>query len=256
MDEFILNFDRDKFKSTNSLWNDLRLRDPWSVGYVTILIEMKTFNSKEEWENYYYETGLERETKIKELQNTLQEKLNDELLSLTNEREIYDMSWDLKNLNLNYGRTKERLHRKGEILHENAVKKGLNITLVECIEAVRFRTICQTWNGIILRERNTVSVLKNKFSTLEFISTNGDFDYKYAVDYELKKNGELICGIQIKPKSYLGNVPYLIKAQNANLRKNRLYTDEFGVPVYNVISKREGEIINHEVINKIQELTH
>ena len=243
-----------RFESTNGLWNDLMLNDPWSVGYVTTLIEMETFNSKEEWEAYYYNSGEKRNLKISELSNDLKEKLNNEQFVLKNKSEIYKMSWDSKNLNYNYGRTQQQIAFKGNILFQQASRKGIDITEKECVEAVRFRTICQTWNGIVIRERNTISILNRKFPAIDFISTSGNFDHKFAVDYELNISDKLICGIQIKPKSYLGKAPYLRKAQSANARKNQEYRNQFGKPVFNIISKTNGKIINAEVLNKIFQL--
>lgn len=106
MDEFINRLNIALFESTNGLWNDLMLNDPWSVGYVTTLIEMKTFDNKEDWESFYYESGEERDNKISKLSIELQNKINDEQLVLKNKSEIYNMSWSMKNINYNYGRTK------------------------------------------------------------------------------------------------------------------------------------------------------
>ena len=50
MDEFVLSIDKDKFRSTNAKWNELMLNDPWSVGYVSTLIEAANWKCKEEWE--------------------------------------------------------------------------------------------------------------------------------------------------------------------------------------------------------------
>ena len=254
MDEFINRLDTGLFESTNGLWNDLMLNDPWSVGYVTTLIERKTFDNKEDWESFYYESGEERDNKISQLSIELQNKINDEQLVLKNKSEIYNMSWDMKNLNYNYGRTKQQIAKKGAILYKHSQARGIAISEEGCVEAVRYRTICQTWNGVIIRERNTIRTLKSKFPELDFISTSGNFDHKYAVDYEIKNKGNLICGIQIKPKSYLGKAPYLRKAQNANARKNQEYKNEFGKTVFNVISNTNGEIINTEVVGQIENL--
>ena len=251
MNEFIKRLDTALFESTNGIWNALMLNDPWSIGYVTTLIEMKTFDNKEDWESFYYKSGEERNNKIRKLSIELQKKIDDEQLVFNNKREIYNMSWDMKNLNYNYGRTKQQIAKKGAILFKHAQAKGIAISDEDCVEAVRYRTICQTWNGIIIRERNTIKTLKSKFPELDFVSTSGDFDHKYAVDYEIKNREDLICGIQIKPKSYLGNAPYLRKAQSANARKNQAYKNEFGKPIFNVISKTNGEIINLEIIKQI-----
>ncbi len=216
MDEFINSINSARFESTNGLWNELMLNDPWSVGYVATLIEMETFKSKEEWEAFYYNSGENRNVKISGLPSELKEKLNDEQLVLRNKAEFIKLSSNLKSFNFYYGRTRQQIAFKGNILFQHATKNELNIAEEECIEAVRFRTICQTWNGIVIRERNCINSLNRFFPGIDLISTNGEFDHKYAVDYQLKNEGKLICGIQIKPKSYLGKTPYLQKAQSAN----------------------------------------
>lgn len=82
---------------------------------------------------------------------------------------------------------KQQIAKKGTILFKHAQAKGIAISEEDCVEAVIYRTICQTWNGVIIRERNTIRTLKSKFAELNFVSTSGNFDHKYAVDYEIKK---------------------------------------------------------------------
>jgi len=255
MDEFINGLDIGRFESTNSLWNNLMLNDPWSVGYVTTLIETQEFRDKEHWENYYYSTGENREIELSKLSSDVREKLNDEQLVLRNKSEISNMDWSLKNINYNYGRTKQQIRQKGKILFNSATENGINISEDECIEAVRFRTICQTWNGVIIRERKTVELLKKSFKNLSFQKTHGDFDYEYAVDYQLFNGDVLVCGIQIKPSSYdRSNAPYVRNAKTANKRKNENYSKRFGAPVFDVFFEK-GQILNLQVFDYIKRLT-
>ena len=128
---------------------------------------------------------------------------------------------------------------------------GYALTLEECEECVRFRVVCETWNGIILRENNTVGVLSAKFPMLSFEKTSGDIDHTYAVDFEVLRSGTLLCGIQIEPQSYTWNAPYIAKARTANIAKNATYTQLKGVPVFNVIAKSTGEIQNPQVLEQI-----
>ena len=76
-------------------------------------------------------------------------------------------------------------------------------------------------------------------------------DYKYAVDYELYRNGDLISAIQIKPKSYRMNAPYIQKVRNANRYKNEEYFNKYGVRVFDVISDNKGNILNTEVLKNL-----
>ena len=41
MEEFVNIIAPQKYAATNGPWNDLQLNSPWSVGYVTTLIELQ-----------------------------------------------------------------------------------------------------------------------------------------------------------------------------------------------------------------------
>ena len=71
MDEFVLSIDKDKFRSTNAKWNELMLNDPWSVGYVSTLIEAAIWKNKEEWEETYYASGKVRNDMINKMSSSL-----------------------------------------------------------------------------------------------------------------------------------------------------------------------------------------
>lgn len=249
--EYTLPINIDKFRSTNATWNDLMLNDPWSVGYVTTLIELAPFQKKEDWEQFYYDSGKERETRIRMLNADLQEILNNESLIRLNKAKVNSLSWDLKNLNTQYGRTKESLMNKAEILYGAIKNNGLNLSVDDCFECVRYRVICETWNGVIVREHRTVETLQQLFPLVEFKKVTGEMDHKYAVDYELYKDGTLYAAIQIKPQSYTWNAPYILKARSANRRKNQVYTDIYGVPVFDVISNNRGDIQNKEILKNL-----
>jgi len=253
-DDFVNEMDIRKFRLTNGPWNELMLNDPWSVGYISTLIELKTFSCKEEWESFYYQMGDYRLKKMHHLNESEKQILNDELLIKNDKQRVVKLSGDLKKLNTQNGRTKSELNKKGKILFEYIHGNLPQITESECVEAVRFRVICETWNGIVLREHNTISTLKNKFPLLSFIKKAGDFDHKYAVDYEVYQNSMLICGIQIKPKSYTYSTPYVNKARKANQQKNAHYFQEFGKPVFDIISSSNGIVHDMKPIGYIAQL--
>ena len=243
MDAFVNKLDPGKFRQTNGLWNDLMLNDPWSVGYVTTLIALKNFQSKEEWEEFYYQMGEYRQKKLKDLNPETVALLNDEQLIRGGKAKLNGLTQDQIGINMKNGRTKEELKRKGQILYDNIKENHSDISLDECSEAVRYRVICETWNGVVLREKNTIKLLRTKYPKLQFKSTSGDFDHKYAVDYQVYFDSKLICGIQIKPKSYTYNTPYINKAKLGNRRKFQEYSKDFSVPVLTIISKTNGEVI-------------
>lgn len=122
--EFILPISIEKFRSTNAAWNDLMLNDPWSVGYVTTLIELIPFEKKEDWELYYYKSGEDREAKIQTLKPEFQDILNNESLIRVNRGIVNSLPFELKNINTQYGRTKEGLIRKADILYNSLKTMG------------------------------------------------------------------------------------------------------------------------------------
>ena len=254
MDEFILPIDNEKFRKTNYPWNQLMLNDPWSVGYVSMLIELKVFTKKEEWEEFYFEMGEYRLKKMNGLSNEIIELLEDEQLIRNDKAKVYKLAKEIIDINKLNGRTETQLRKKGKILYEFIKNKQTDITEEECFQAVKYRVIGETWNGIILREHNTIKVLTQKFPKANFVKKEGEFDFNYAVDYEIYFNGQLICGIQIKPKSYTYNTPYILKARRANLAKNTKYYEEFNAPVFDVISTARGNINNIYVLDKITSL--
>lgn len=222
------------------------LNSPWSVGYVTSLIETKTWSNKEEWERFYYESGEER---AKHILDPYTQILNDFELVRYDPLKISTLSWSLRDINYNYGRTLDDLKAKANVLHQFMISKSIDISFEVCLECVKFRIIGETWNGVIIREKNTIMSLQRIFPEIEFRKTSGDIDHTYAIDYELYKNNNLLAAIQIKPQSYItGYAHYLVAAREANKRKNLAYTSLNDVPVMDVISKSNGEILNHEII--------
>ena len=257
MDEFILTIDKEKFRSTNAKWNELMLNDPWSVGYVSSLIESANWKSKEEWELTYYKSGENRNKYIEE--NAIKLGYNLDFFNDTtipsNKQEYYKLNWDIKNINTQRGRTKDDFIAKGKILYNAVKNNGYNLSLEECIECVRFRVICETWNGIIIRERNTISKMKTLFPSLIFEKTDGEMDHKYAIDFQVFKNSKLVFAIQVKPPSYATNkAPYIMKAKYANEKKYAAYTEKYGVPVFTIISSSKGEIQNLDTIEQIKKI--
>jgi len=257
MSEFVNTLDSKKFASTNGLWNELTLNDPWSVGYVTTLIVSSPFHNKEEWEIFYYNSGAKRNQEIIKLKDSERVIVTDELYKKNNPILFNKINYSLKNINHNFGRTEDDFKKKGAILFDELKKRNLNklnLTEEEATECVRFRVICETWNGVIVREHNTIEKLKKLFPDLTFKKSGGDADYKYGIDYELSKDDELVCAIQIKPRSYFYNFPYLKIAQSANQIKHDGYKKVFKSPVYYITADMRGNIIDNNQIKNIRGL--
>lgn len=246
MSELIQEFDGQTLEEWIEWYNE---RQPNAV-------EAANWKNKEEWEQTYYASGENRNKYIEQnaarLGHTL-EYFNDVTVPY-NKTNYYALSWDIKNVNTQRGRTKEDFAAKGKILYEAVKNNGYGLTLEECIECVRFRVICETWNGIILRENNTVATLQRMFPNLKFVKAEGEMDHTYAVDFQVYKDEKLVCAIQIKPKSYLQDAPYIMKARQANVNKYAAYKAKYGASVLTVISTSKGEILNQEVLSQIRSI--
>ncbi len=240
-DLFQLNIDANKFRATNAVWNQLRLNDPWSVGYVSTLIEKQPFVAKEDWESYYYESGEKRQTALLQLDNSFQKVLNNDLLKRENPKAIQQIPFQYRQFNTQYGRTKADFEVKAKALQNHC---NIDLTLAEAVECVRFRVICETWNGIVIRERAAIQTLQKRFPQIEFRVSDGVRDYQYGIDYELFLNNQLLGAIQIKPPSYQHDKPYLQKAKLANQRKHQAYFHTYHRNVRYVYANHRGEILN------------
>ena len=205
MDIFINTLDVEKFRKTNNIWNQLGLNSPQNIGMVSELIKERSFNNKEEWEEYYYIRG----------------------------------------------RSKVYLAEVGQKLFD-AVKSSIDISLEECIECVRFRTICETWNGIHEREVNTIKQLVLIYGDKFTFRQTKEYDFEYSVDYEMLHENKLVCGIQVKPTSYLiSDADYIRRAKKYNGEKNQKYSEKFGVPVITLTSETNGIITSNTEILKL-----
>ena len=243
MDIFELDIDTEVFKKTNEIWNKLQLNDPWSVGYVSSLISLKNFNTKEEWVEFYYRMG--------DIRRKMMKKLGDaELMLVENHirpKEKSLITNELIKINTQHGRTEDELNVKGNLLWSEVSKIYPEITLDECIKAVKYRIISETWNGIRQREDNVITKLRLKFPHITFKSTEAEFDYKYAVDYEAYYGSFLLMGIQIKPESYAESNNYINRAKAGNKLKYAEYREDFQRPVAVLPCKLDGTIMGAEV---------
>lgn len=253
MDVFENKVNEEKFRSTNKLWNDLGLAQSWNVGFVSQIIKSKKFKNKDEWYDYYFKSGQERLNLISKLPEQEQNKL------LFGKR--YDYTGSNIDLNLYYGRTKEEICEKGRLLYDELVRNGnsLKIKLWECQFMAFFRIVCETWNGVIIRENNTKEKIEEYFFNsgkyISLIDTSGKFDAGYAVDFELYYEGNIYCGLQIKPKTYENKeISYIKDAHNLNVIKNQKYETKYNRKVFYIYSSQNGYIYNNDILGDIMNL--
>lgn len=249
MDLYEHNIDKKKFQFTNKVWNKLQLNSRWSIGYVSELIKTRHFNTKEEWKEFYYQSGAKRLLKAHELGIDPLTTLNRFTLRNIPYPEEY------KFLNYTHGRTIEELHERAKYMFEHIekIENPLSITLEECVSIVEYRVIGETWNGILGREKSTIETLQTIFPALTFKKCTVEEDYEFAVDYEVYSGSQLLCALQIKSPSYLN--PFfstLAVTKKINESKNEKYRSLKNTEVLYVFSTNKGCIENKEVIAKLQ----
>lgn len=243
--------DKNKFSWSNKVWNDLGLNRFWSVGSTSSLIENGNFKTKEEWRDFYFNSGAKRLEILKTLPIDIQEHLQQVMVPTVIEESRRKTLNKFKSLNMNYGRTEAELEEKGRVMYEEIERLGNphSITLKESIYLVKYRVIGETWNGVMFRERNTIEKLHKHFPSARFVKLEGSKDSLYAVDYEMYYGTSLICGLQIKPDSYKkSNNPALKSSKQLNNEKNTKYKNKFGRDVYYIYSSTNGDLSDTDVI--------
>lgn len=179
-----------EFKNTNYLWNKLELNSRNSVGCLMHLIKQSHATTKEEWEKYYFKTGEERK------------KIHINNLN------------QLSIINAEYGRTIDDLEEISIIFN-----KELHLDLNLVFNFVYIRVIDETWIGYE-REKKAFEILSDKTDlTIKTVSYQDDI--RYAVDFEVYKNGKLILAIQLKSSNYKHTRKYV---HEMNIRKNKEYS--------------------------------
>ena len=91
---------------------------------------------------------------------------------------------------------------------------------------VIFRTVSQTWNGLI-SETRVKKIIESSFN-IEVSYADDETDRKYCVDLETN-----LFGIQVKPESYrVGSNPSLNRDKGIHLKSHKLYEQETGRKVF------------------------
>jgi len=242
-----------QYEQLDAILRGLYLNDPWSIGKLSNIIELRAFETKEDWEAFYFRMGDIRVKELSRLDREEVEVLENDLLANYDAEVIDNLSWQLKNINYQNGRTVEQLKKKANTLKDYAAKQGIETTADECYQVIHYSVIGSTWNEAVTRVENTIVTLKERFPKVTFIKKDGEFDRKYAVDFELHKKKELLCGIQIKPASYFRSFsPYIKRAKAIAAIKNQEYRQKHGRPVLEVISTSEGAILNHTILQELE----
>jgi len=207
------------FQTTNKTWNDLYLNATDNIGAVMALIKDSNAQSFEEWEKYYLDSG---------------EKRRHLLAAVTDTKEK-------NNINRSHGRTKEDLFKIAKILAQKC-----NISEDIAFNYVYIRVIDETWIGHN-RELEALKVIQ-QLCFRRCLTVNGVdslTDTKYAIDFEVREQGQRILAIQLKSTRYkYSKTTILLQTKKMNQNKNKKYTERFGVDVLYLYMNPNGHIVN------------
>lgn len=249
-----LKTDKSKLANSQGIWNHLYLNDPWSIGYVSNLIETASFQSKSYWEQFYFESGEERNRIVADLPVEKQQLLNDELFLFQNREIMMTLPEKFKAVNYEHGRTRSQLNKKAELQFQICRQHHIEITEQESQEIVHFRVIGETWNNMMARKQQVVEhILSLEAEDITVEKTDFDTEKLYAVDYEIKQNQKLLCAIQIKPTSFIKSLSEkVINAQSVFKKKHEQYSVRFNKAV-NVIVFENNNFADNTIIKKIED---
>lgn len=236
--------DTNTLAQTNAYWNKSRINHPWSVGYTSELIQAETFMTLDDWVTFYFYSGDVRDIIIADIEDEeeLQLMSSIEVIDHATHR-IRELPKYKASLNYQHGRSWTAVLAKSQYLQSYLKDRKIEIPLRECIRIFLQRVIIDTWNGHA-REENTISNLQESNPQLEFIASTSWEDFNYGIDYWIRDHGQLIGAIQIKPQSYRKDTPYILKAKAANHRKYQRFTKRYHAPVWTILSKINGEIVD------------
>lgn len=255
MDSFKCAVSKEKLRATNKTWGEKQLNRPWLVGMVSKLAMDHTFRTKEEFRDYYFESGRKRHEALS--------KLSEEEQYIANTVWMPENLWQthphIAKINYDHGRTANELKRIGDFFYGflKETPNSKNITLTEVRYMVPYRVIGETWNGLILRELQTIKTLNDWITTrnipVHFDKLEGSKDARYEVDaVGVDSNGRILVGIQIKPKSYSKGFEDSDKVYAMNKKKYDSFLRDYEAQVGVVYSDMKGTISNTEILPQIE----
>lgn len=214
--------DSRKLSKTNKVWNELMFNSQHVVGSVMGIIKKYNPKTIDEFKEFYYKSGEERETHIKEIQHEY-------WINLDNPTEIREAvinnKYSLRNifdLNNDYGRTRAYI----KLLAKDFARVA-NLSEEEAFEQVEHRLFYESFKGELL-EQKAIKNLRTKYPNVLFRKATQHEDSYYAVDFIGEQAGKVMLGVQVKPCTYLYKEEFQHKE---NRNKNELFKKDYGAEV-------------------------
>lgn len=221
-----------RFKEANQAWYDAKLSTRDKIGGVMNLLDEFSPQDKEEWINFYFNSG---------------DYACDLKKNTTNKNKV-------RNININHGKTLRELKELAEVFQ----KLLTGYTLTECFNYAFIHVIDEPYLGYE-REIKSEKLLSNFCANngLILIKTNNYKDVVGGVDYEIKSLSDtLICGIQVKGINFkLANTDLAAQNTYALAQKHKEYKETVGVPVLFMYMDNYNNLANVTLFNEIKGLS-
>lgn len=205
------------FKSTNEPWNSGRFNSKRSIGKLMELIDRCKPYVLSDWVEYYFLSGNDL------AKNPTLDDLKEHGRTI---------EW-IKGLANRFRKYSLRFYRIKMSAHE-----AETFTLI--------RILYETYEGY-RREKRTLKNLKRAFKEYEF-DTDTDhekLDFEYAVDALIKKDGKVLCGIQIKSGRVSKDIMLLNRTKQRNLFRSE------HIKTFFIIADKYGHI-DEKSMNKLR----
>ena len=218
------------FKNCNKAWYEGKFSTRENIGGVMKLLEDCKPSNKEEWINFYFNSG-------------------DKALVLKSSLKNYKK---INSINISHGKTIMEVLELAKQFH-----KLLNgYSLEECFNYAFIHIIDETYLGYE-REQKSAKLLDD-FCAEHGLVLNDANNYKdivTGVDYEIKSlSGVLICGIQVKGVNAIYETTQLM-VDNMNILKerNNQYMEETGANVLYMLMDNDNTLYNITLFDEIIE---
>lgn len=217
---------RTQFRKTNKLWNECRFNSPYLIGPIMKLAKNSGAKNWIEFKEYYFVSGNKRDDYY------LEDGINPTyILTKTGQLRFIKNNKEMK-----MGRSEQFINDLIKDWESCLKMNGFDVSYEFARISVYQRIFVDTMKGHEM-ETYICDLLNNIYKQFEFKKASPMIDESYNVDIECYYKNERVCGIQVKPISYLKgkkNQEGVKMAQTINDNKNDSYLCNFGASVFYV----------------------
>lgn len=181
------------FQESNAIWNQQSFNSIYVVGEIMKLIRKFQPANEKEFEDLYYRSGNERLQCLLDMDPIRREKCNNIVFLKDSNGEL---SKKEKYIQMEFGRDSQFIRNLAK-----EFGKACQISTDRALTYVKKRLFHETYLGWA-NEMKAITILNSKLPEYSIEFADDALDAAFAVDLVIKKQGEVIAGVQVKPKTY------------------------------------------------------